>query len=89
MATTCKTIGEASGRTEPEISPYLNGIQREVDSKYRAWCQRRGLNPFDVHDYGLNSGSMRLAIANQARAGLRRKQRTEEKEKHGTTDCDI
>lgn len=87
MASSATTIGRCEGEEEPAIPLSLRGIEIEVDRKYRAWCERRGLNPMDVHDYGMNSGPMRLAIANQARAAVKRKQR--EKDKNGTTDRDI
>ncbi len=37
----------------------------EVHRKYLAWCERRKLDPADVHDLGRN-GSMRAQILKQA-----------------------
>ncbi len=74
MSSSATTIGKSSGGEEPSIPPWLLGIQLEVERKYAEWCERRGLNPLDVHDRGESSLSMRLSIANQARAAVRRKE---------------
>ena len=81
MATTATTIGQSSGVHENAVHPELWGIQREIDRKYHAWCQRRGLNPLDIHDRGEDSMTMRQAIANQARAAVRRLERARNKGK--------
>lgn len=63
------------------IPPWMSNLRKEVDRKYRAWCLRKGLDPLDVHDMGANSGTMRHAIANQARAAVRRLERARNKGK--------
>lgn len=81
MGTTATTIGKSSGTEEDSVPAWMVNLRGEVDRKYKAWCQRRGLNPLDLHDRGENSMTMRQAIANQARAAVRRLERARNKGK--------
>lgn len=81
MGTTATNVGKAAGMDDNIVPPWMVGLRNEVDRKYRAWCERRRLDPLDVHDMGANSGTMRHAIANQARAAMRRMRREKKRKK--------